>query len=272
MRSFALFFAFALAFLPSLVHARWDWNSTSSNATGFNRTSRRTKPFGKHMRHSNWTHAFWHHDHHHGNGTRHSTHTASTGSAAVKTTLPTTRAPVKSSSTSAVLSTVTRDLKTNFAVSLSAQLSTITLARTHSTRSSSTRRASSTSRASSSSAEQTTSSRSRASTTKATSSSSAATTASSTTKKTSTSAAATATASSGSKGLTSEQAQIALDTHNALRMTHQVSNMTWDEELAEQAQEWVDKCVFTHGGTTNAGQNLAAGSGSDPAIAGLISM
>lgn len=41
--------------------------------------------------------------------------------------------------------------------------------------------------------------------------------------------------------------------------------MTWSDELTALAKTWGDKCVWEHGGADGAGQNLAAGTGSQSA-------
>lgn len=50
-----------------------------------------------------------------------------------------------------------------------------------------------------------------------------------------------------------------LAAHNAARSARDAKPLTWSTEMADQAQDWAEKCVFKHGGTTG-GQNLAASS------------
>ncbi|GLI70742.1 hypothetical protein VaNZ11_015768, partial [Volvox africanus] len=53
--------------------------------------------------------------------------------------------------------------------------------------------------------------------------------------------------------------EIVLEGHNAVRMLAGVGNLTWDENLAQAAQQWSNQCTWQHA-SGNFGQNLASGS------------
>ncbi|KAF4996412.1 hypothetical protein FDECE_12448 [Fusarium decemcellulare] len=89
------------------------------------------------------------------------------------------------------------------------------------------------------------------------------------TRKSTTAAAAAPTSGSGSgsSSLTDDQ-QAALDAHNEARSAVGNEPLTWDDELAAGAQEWADHLVslgsLQHSGADGVGENLYAGSSSNP--------
>lgn len=67
----------------------------------------------------------------------------------------------------------------------------------------------------------------------------------------------------------SPNAQAYLDPHNTARAAHGANPVTWDDNLAALAQQWVNGCKFEHsGGSLSSdfgyGENLAAGTGEYP--------
>ncbi|GAA6004920.1 hypothetical protein JCM10207_008452 [Rhodosporidiobolus poonsookiae] len=87
---------------------------------------------------------------------------------------------------------------------------------------------------------------------------------------TTTAAAATTSSSGGSSGSSTSLSwkdsafqQLALASHNNMRALHNAADLTWDDDLAEQAQTWADGC---------SGQNLSAMSGDASQLAAAIKM
>jgi uncharacterized protein YkwD len=52
-----------------------------------------------------------------------------------------------------------------------------------------------------------------------------------------------------------------LDAQNQKRANHCVPAFTWDETVAQSAQEWANRCVFEHAQGTGLGENLFGGGG-----------
>lgn len=52
--------------------------------------------------------------------------------------------------------------------------------------------------------------------------------------------------------------EAALDAHNFYRAQHNVSNLVWNDTLADSARRWSEGCVFEHS-DSDAGENLANG-------------
>ncbi len=52
--------------------------------------------------------------------------------------------------------------------------------------------------------------------------------------------------------------RVVLDVSNQYRRQHNASLLSWNESLAETAQDWSDRCEFKHSGGP-AGENLASG-------------
>jgi len=51
--------------------------------------------------------------------------------------------------------------------------------------------------------------------------------------------------------------------HNSIRAQHGAADLTWNDTLASEAQQWANGCVFKHSGGSLGpfGENLAAGTG-----------
>ncbi|TFK43758.1 CAP domain-containing protein [Crucibulum laeve] len=62
-----------------------------------------------------------------------------------------------------------------------------------------------------------------------------------------------------------------LDAHNAVRVMHNATTLTWSTELAEKAEKWTDACQFKHTegvlSDTPYGEIIAAATGSFPVSA-----
>ncbi|EPE30381.1 PR-1-like protein [Glarea lozoyensis ATCC 20868] len=50
-----------------------------------------------------------------------------------------------------------------------------------------------------------------------------------------------------------------LATHNYFRKQHSASDLTWNDNLADQSKEWAKGCKFAHSGMPGGGENIAAG-------------
>ncbi|TGZ84780.1 PR-1-like protein [Ascodesmis nigricans] len=50
-----------------------------------------------------------------------------------------------------------------------------------------------------------------------------------------------------------------LEAHNSLRKNFTAEPLTWDDDLADSAQEYAEECEFEHSGISDIGENLAAG-------------
>jgi len=63
-----------------------------------------------------------------------------------------------------------------------------------------------------------------------------------------------------------------LSAHNSVRAQHGAAALTWNNTLADAAQQWADGCKFVHSGGSLGpyGENLAAGTGSSYDIATAI--
>ncbi|OCH96482.1 PR-1-like protein [Obba rivulosa] len=63
-----------------------------------------------------------------------------------------------------------------------------------------------------------------------------------------------------------------LSDHNTVRAQHGAAPLTWNNTLADAAQQWANNCVFQHSGGTLGpfGENLAAGTGSSYGIDAAI--
>ncbi|EMD41805.1 hypothetical protein CERSUDRAFT_110367 [Gelatoporia subvermispora B] len=80
-------------------------------------------------------------------------------------------------------------------------------------------------------------------------------------------------ASGGSDGGTSQSdIDEYLADHNTVRAQHGAAPLTWNNTLADKAQQWANGCVFQHSGGTLGpfGENLAAGTGSSYGIDAAI--
>lgn len=70
-------------------------------------------------------------------------------------------------------------------------------------------------------------------------------------------------------GTLDTEMQAAFDEHNRLRAKHNVADLIWDEELANQAQSWASGCKDEHSGS---GENLWAGTGTGSAFSGAAAV
>ncbi|XP_041375543.1 glioma pathogenesis-related protein 1-like [Gigantopelta aegis] len=70
--------------------------------------------------------------------------------------------------------------------------------------------------------------------------------------------------------LSSSEKRLVIESHNELRRLEKATDMaymSWDEDLANQAQQWADKCKWKHGNVVDVpkfsyvGQNLQASTG-----------
>ena len=53
--------------------------------------------------------------------------------------------------------------------------------------------------------------------------------------------------------------ELAVESHNRYRSVHGAPPVKWDSDLADQAQEYADRCEFKHSGMVNVGENLGWG-------------
>jgi uncharacterized protein YkwD len=71
-------------------------------------------------------------------------------------------------------------------------------------------------------------------------------------------------------GMTPQQNQAALDSHNKYRAWHQVGPLAWNDVLAAAAMDYASKCIWTHDPDTKYGENLYASSDKDGDLATFL--
>jgi hypothetical protein len=59
-------------------------------------------------------------------------------------------------------------------------------------------------------------------------------------------------------GMTQQQNQAALDSHNKYRGWHQVGPLAWNDVVAAAAMDYASKCIWKHDHDTSYGENLYA--------------
>ncbi|KAF5337489.1 hypothetical protein D9758_013594 [Tetrapyrgos nigripes] len=66
---------------------------------------------------------------------------------------------------------------------------------------------------------------------------------------------------------TDAEISLYMQAHNSLRTIYNASAVTWNDTLAQYAQNYVNKCIYAHSNPDPYGENIAAGYGSSYGIA-----
>jgi uncharacterized protein YkwD len=71
-------------------------------------------------------------------------------------------------------------------------------------------------------------------------------------------------------GMTQQQIQAALDSHNKYRAWHQVGPLAWNDVVAAAAMDYASKCIWKHDPDTSYGENLYATDDKDGDLATFL--